>query len=77
VDAKTGLKNSLLAAASEGNTPLGRVLLKQGADLEANNEKKGMTPLMYAAGEGHLDLVRMLLSKGADVNAKTWMTFRF
>src|ERR1039457_2056804 len=59
----------LLAAARNGDTPGGRPLLRQAANLEAKN-KDGKTPLLLAAEEGHTEIVRLLLEKGANPQAR-------
>lgn len=47
-----------------------KILIENGADVNAKNDKDGWTPLIWAAKEGDYDLVKLLIAKGADVNAK-------
>ena len=59
----------LLTKAYEGNNDEVKLLLIQGADVNARNNNE-VTALMLASQAGHLDVVRTLLAKGADVNSK-------
>ncbi|MBI5249866.1 MAG: ankyrin repeat domain-containing protein [Desulfomonile tiedjei] len=59
----------LLEACEKGKIKWVRLMVDQGADLNAKNAM-GATPLMVAAGKGHLELVTLLLNKGADPGAK-------
>jgi|GEM_PF-6803509 len=52
-------------ACGKGSLPVVKLLLEQGADINAKN-KEGVTPLMMAAVKGYKDLVQYLLEKGAD-----------
>lgn len=57
-----------LVAASEGGfLDLARLLIHNGADIDAP-DSLGRTPLYVACGEGHIEIVRLLLDKGADVH---------
>ena len=47
------------------------LLLKRGADVNAQDEKKN-TPLMFAADKCDREILRMLLKAGAKVDAKNW-----
>jgi ankyrin repeat protein len=60
-------KTALMAAASQGDTELVRVLLNAGADVNARNQTDG-TPLIYAAAAGADETVRLLLANGAHLN---------
>lgn len=62
------LDEALLDAARDGD--LGKVenLVKEGANINAQNSN-GWTPLMFAIGSAHSDLVKLLLKIGADPNA--------
>ena len=62
---------ALISAAAEGYSAIVEMLLKAGADVDAQtlHGYRGWSALMYAAREGHADIVRLLLDAGADVNA--------
>ena len=55
-------------AARKGNVEIVKMLLKEGADVNAR-DKYGRTALYVAAWRGHVEIVKMLLKEGADVNA--------
>jgi ankyrin repeat protein len=69
----------LLRAAHEGDTDTVRLLLAEGANLEAREDIcpdwsffdtfDSWTPLFWAAAAGHRDTVEVLLAAGADVDA--------
>jgi ankyrin repeat protein len=46
-----------------------RLLLENGADIEARDSDYGRTPLSWAAERGSAAVVKLLLKKGADIEA--------
>ena len=65
------LNEQMVSAAFEGNTADVMALLAQGADVNAEGEYSGWTPLMLAAKRGNTQLVRLLIAHGADLDAKS------
>ncbi|KAJ7469650.1 ankyrin repeat-containing domain protein [Mycena latifolia] len=60
---------TLLQVASEyGHMDITRLLLQNGADVNARGGLNG-SPLRFASGTGQFNLVQLLLEHGADVNA--------
>ena len=55
-------------AAFMGHTDVAKLLLANGADVNATNDI-GETPLHVAANQGHKDVAELLLASNADVNA--------
>ena len=55
----------ITVAASQGNMPLVKLLLRYGANANEADEG-GFTPLLCAAIEGHCDVARLLLDNGAN-----------
>uniref|UniRef100_UPI00387FB281 Transcription factor ETV6,DARPin n=1 Tax=synthetic construct TaxID=32630 RepID=UPI00387FB281 len=62
------LGKKLLEAARAGQDDEVRILMANGADVNAT-DNDGYTPLHLAASNGHLEIVEVLLKNGADVNA--------
>lgn len=62
---KDSLDRGLLVAALMGHGNVIRVLLDQGADINARTEN-GETPLMLAAQKHRVDVAQILLASGAD-----------
>lgn len=62
-------KTALMRAASEGQKNIVKLLIDNGADVNAFDENKA-TPLMWAIGDNRdfPDVVKLLLESGADVN---------
>ncbi len=58
----------LHAAAAYGRAPIVRLLLDQGADINAR-DKDGQTALMKAVGNSHANVVTVLLQRGANITA--------
>ena len=56
----------LMAAAMEGNTSIGTVLIERGADLDSRNKHRD-TPLSLAVHTGHPSFVSLLLANGASL----------
>ena len=56
-------------ASEGGHTDTARLLIENGADVNAKN-KSDSTSLMYALEGGHTNTARLLIENGADVNAK-------
>jgi ankyrin repeat protein len=54
--------------AQEGNIPKAKLLIENGAHIDAIEEEYQSTPLGMAARWGHIDMVTYLLSQGADAN---------
>jgi ankyrin repeat protein len=63
------IRPALIAAAQVGVVGIVKVLLEEGAEVNAKTND-GDTALMTAALEGHTDVAILLTDKGADVNAK-------
>jgi ankyrin repeat protein len=59
----------LLQAVAKGDIGAVRVLLANGADLNAKDDR-GDTPLIVAAGNHNIAAVKLLLEKGADISAR-------
>jgi len=58
-------------AAQQGDSDIVRILLEEGAMVDAVETSTGYTPLHYAAGQGHSDLCELLIRFGADPDALT------
>src|SRR5277367_2884590 len=56
----------LMAAAMEGDTSIGTLLIERGADLERRNKFRD-TALSLAAHTGHPSFVKLLLTSGASL----------
>ena len=54
----------------QGNLEAVKQHIAAGADVNAIDDDRGMTPLHYATGNGHKEIVVLLITEGADVNAK-------
>ncbi|KAK6501260.1 hypothetical protein TWF481_009101 [Arthrobotrys musiformis] len=61
----------LIAAAFRGREDIVRILVREGADIEAGKgSQSAITPLIAAADRGHSDVVEFLISRGADIEAR-------
>ncbi len=69
IDAKEDIfaGTALFFASFAGHTQVLALLLENGADVEARNNR-GRTALTGASFRGHTEVVKLLLNKGADVN---------
>jgi ankyrin repeat protein len=59
----------LMTAASSGDLELVRLLLENGADVNAI-DTWGLTPLSYAISYQKIEIVRLLIEQGANVNVR-------
>ena len=59
---------ALHLAAANGHVDVVKVLIQNGADVNAVDEYK-FTALHLAARHGHVDIAKVLIENGADVNA--------
>jgi ankyrin repeat protein len=50
-------------------------MIASGTNVNAKEEWRGQTPLMWAAAEGHVEAVRVLLAAGAEINARSKVGF--
>jgi len=62
-------RTALHHAAREGHTEIARLLIAQGADVNAK-DRTGDTPLHTAIQKNQIEIANLLILKGADVNAK-------
>ena len=72
-------RNALNRAAEDGRDDIAKVLIQNGAEVNAVNEDK-RTPLHWAALNGHVDVAKVLIQNGADMNAFTgfkWTPLQF
>jgi len=59
----------LFFACDRGFTPVVKVLLEHGAEVNLEDSFYGMTPVARAADKDHVDIVKMLLAKGASADS--------
>ena len=57
-------------AAKTGNIKAVKQHLAAGADVNAKDDKFGLTPLHFAAGRDRKEIVELLIAKGVNVNEK-------
>jgi|GEM_PF-2129917 len=63
------IDSPLLVAARGGNKAAVASLIAQGAEVNARDDKLGMTPLHGAAFRGHKEIAELLIAHGAAVDA--------
>jgi ankyrin repeat protein len=62
-------QKSLFQAVIESNEASVKLLLAEGAEVDARDEI-GKTPLIIAADKGYFPIVQLLIQNGADINAQ-------
>jgi uncharacterized protein len=65
-----GGETPLMTAARVGSLAAVKSLLARGAAVDARDERRGQTALMWAAAEGHADVVQTLIELGADARLR-------
>ena len=65
-----GGETALMTAARVGSLASVKALLARGATVDATDERRGQTALMWAAAEGHAKVAEMLIEVGADVRTR-------
>ena len=65
---------SIRDAVDKGNVEAVKQAIADGADVNAEDDTWGFTPLHLAAEEGLKEIVELLIAKGADVNAQAAIT---
>ena len=55
--------------ARTSNVEAAQLLIRRGAKVNAREEWRQQTPLMWAAAEGQPAMLKLLLQKGAEVDA--------
>src|SRR4029453_8220710 len=48
----------------------GKSLIAHGANVDAKDDRRGQTALMWAAAEGHAAVVQTLIDAGADIRVR-------
>jgi ankyrin repeat protein len=66
----------LIRAVHRGNAAIAKLLLAHRAEVNAREQSRGQTALMWAAGGQQAELVRVLVETGAEVNARSWSQTR-
>ncbi|KAK0643053.1 hypothetical protein B0T16DRAFT_176251 [Cercophora newfieldiana] len=66
----------LTTAIAGGDVKITRLLVENGANIEAREPYAGQTPLSVAALYGYEDVVRMLVENGANIEARQTLTDR-
>lgn len=61
-----GGESSLMTAARTGNLAGVKALINRGANVDARDDRRGQTALMWAAAEGHARIVQALIDADAD-----------
>ena len=60
-----------MIAARTGNLEAVKLLIDHQAAVNAAEEFRGQTPLMFASAENHAEVVKFLIDHGAQVNARS------
>jgi cytohesin len=63
-------RTALALAAACGYEKTAAALIDAGADLEAQESRRGERPMHVAASEGHADMVRFLVKRGAAIDGR-------
>ena len=64
-------ETALMTAARTGKLDAVKVLLSNGANVNAKEPRQGQTALMWAAAEGNADVVAELVERGADIHVRS------
>ena len=67
-------ETALMTAARTGNIAAAKVLLANGAKVDATEGWQGQTALMWATAQKHPEMMKELIAHGADVNARSVTT---
>ena len=68
--ALSGGESALMTAARSGSLAAVKTLLSGGARIDAKEDRRGQTALIWAAAEGHADVVQALIDAGADFKTR-------
>jgi len=64
-------ETALMTVARTGNVDAAKVLLANGAKVDAKESWQGQTALHWAVAQKHPEMVKALIAAGADVNARS------
>ena len=68
------VETPLMMAARTGSVPVLKLLLARGVKVDAREQLRGTTALMWAAANSNTDAVRFLAAHGGDVSARSGTT---